>query len=158
MRWNHAWLSCQSVFGPPFGGITRIRFKGSPAHSREPCWTLSHCGSPALSFSLRIRPTRAKSTTSKIAGRGYGRSTNPQCNCDSGAKRFGNVVSRQAAIGLLPALCWCGKWPSTSHSPVSKRFRHYRYRTYPCHRRCLRFSPCTSRRRHLFHRRTCHNR
>ena len=29
MRWNHAWLSCQSVPGPPFGGITRIRFKGS---------------------------------------------------------------------------------------------------------------------------------
>src|SRR5438034_7204842 len=26
---NHAWLSCQSVPGPPFGGITRIRFKGS---------------------------------------------------------------------------------------------------------------------------------
>jgi hypothetical protein len=26
MRWNHAWLSCQSS---PFGGITRIRFKGS---------------------------------------------------------------------------------------------------------------------------------
>jgi hypothetical protein len=27
----------------PFGGITRIRFKGSPASHR----TLSHCGSPA---------------------------------------------------------------------------------------------------------------
>ena len=26
---DHAWLSCQSVSGPPFGGITRIRFKGS---------------------------------------------------------------------------------------------------------------------------------
>jgi hypothetical protein len=33
VAWKNAWLRCQSGsdpvrFGPPFGGITRIRFKG----------------------------------------------------------------------------------------------------------------------------------
>jgi hypothetical protein len=41
----------------PFDGITRIRFKGSPASHR----TLSHCGSPAVCFLLRIGLARAKS-------------------------------------------------------------------------------------------------
>jgi hypothetical protein len=41
----------------PFGGITRIRFKGSPALHR----TLSHCGSPAVCFLVRIGLARAKS-------------------------------------------------------------------------------------------------
>ena len=75
-------------------------------------------------------------------------------------KRFRNAVSRQAAILPLltaKALCWCEKWPTISHSPVSTRFPHCNYQTYPCLRRCLRSSPCTSRRRHLFHRRTCHS-
>src|SRR5207247_7754656 len=62
---DHAWLSCQSGSGPPFVGITRIRFKGSPASHR----TLSHCGSPTVCFLLRIRLAPAKSTTSKIAAR-----------------------------------------------------------------------------------------
>jgi hypothetical protein len=41
----------------PFGGITRIRFKGSPVSHR----TLSHCGSPAVCFLVRIGPAPAKS-------------------------------------------------------------------------------------------------
>jgi hypothetical protein len=28
MRGEYAWLRCQSGSDPPFGGITRIRFKG----------------------------------------------------------------------------------------------------------------------------------
>jgi hypothetical protein len=69
-------------------------------------------GSPALSFSLRIRPTRAKSTTSKLPAVRYGRPANLECNCDSAVERFRNAVSRQAAIAERrnrTALCWCGK-------------------------------------------------
>ena len=44
----------------PFGGITRIRFKGSPLPlSRDQ--TLSHCGSPALCFFVKIGLAIAKS-------------------------------------------------------------------------------------------------
>src|SRR5881397_2815453 len=44
----------------PFGGITRIRFKGSPLPpSRDQ--TLSHCGSPAVCFLVRIGLVLAKS-------------------------------------------------------------------------------------------------
>src|SRR5262245_31655129 len=41
----------------PFGGITRIRFKGFVSPTSQPS------GSPALSFSVRIRLGRVKSTT-----------------------------------------------------------------------------------------------
>src|SRR5215472_14869650 len=47
-----------------FGGIIRIRFKGSPASYR----TLSHCGSPAVCLFPRIGLAQAKSTTSKKCG------------------------------------------------------------------------------------------
>ena len=49
---------CAEIAWPslaPFGGITRIRFKGFVSTTSQPS------GSPALSFSVRIRPTRAKS-------------------------------------------------------------------------------------------------
>ena len=75
----------------------------------------------------------------------------------SAVESFRNAGSRQAAIGLLLPLRWCERWPSIFHSPVSTPCRHYKHQTYPCRRKCLRASPCTSRRRHLFHRRTCHS-
>ena len=117
---------------------------------------LSAIAAPPHRFSLRIRPGDAKSTTREIAGHAYGRPTNVESI--RAVKTFEDAVSHQVAIGLLRALCSCGKWPSISHSPVSTRFRHCRYRTYPCRRRCLPPSPCRSRRRHLSHRRTCHSR
>lgn len=48
----------------PFGGITRIRFKGSLSPPLRN-WTLSHRGSPAV-YLFRIGLAQSKSTTSKL--------------------------------------------------------------------------------------------
>src|SRR6266404_1553201 len=44
------------------------------------CWTLSHCGSPAFSFSLRIRLTCSKSTNRDVVGRQTWRFTKRDAN------------------------------------------------------------------------------
>src|SRR5437016_1329360 len=107
MRWNHAWLSCQSVPGPPFGGITRIRFKGS---APKQFGALSATRLPRTFFLAQNKTDTSEVNDEQLQAVCYGRSTNPQSGCDSAVESFRNAVSRQVAIDLLPALRSCGKW------------------------------------------------
>ena len=66
MRWNHAWLSCQSVPGPPFGGITRIRFKGS---APKQFGALSATRLPRTFFLAQNKTDMSEVNDEQIAGR-----------------------------------------------------------------------------------------
>ena len=55
-------------------------------------------------------------------------------------------ITTTMAIDRVLALRWCEKWPSISHSPVSTRCLRCKCQRHPCHRTCLRSSPCTSQR------------
>jgi hypothetical protein len=66
MRWNHAWLSCQSVPGPPFGGITRIRFKGS---APKQFGALSATRLPRTFFLAQNKTDTSEVNDKQIAGR-----------------------------------------------------------------------------------------
>ena len=133
----------------PFGGITRIRFKGSSNWTSQPSRLPRYIES-------RIRPELVKSTDRNC---GASVSNALQITCTSELTRS-NRLDRQpqlTARSAFPVSRSCGKWPSIFHSPVSTRFRHYKHQTYPYRRKCLPASPGRSRRRHLFHRRTCHS-
>src|SRR5215831_11921433 len=67
---------------------------------------------PLLIFQTNTRSVNDK----QIVAVRYGRPINVQSNRGSGVGTFRTAVGHQATIGLLPTLCWCGKWPSISHS------------------------------------------
>ena len=141
MQQTTGWIqfSFNSTTRDILGGITRIRFKGFQTLYGNAMESQA-CGA-SRTFLFGIRLTLRSQRQAKLQAARYGRSKTWNVVMTSAVERFGNAVSRQAAISLLPALCWCEKWPSIFHSPVSTRFRHCRYQTYPCRRRCLRSSP-----------------
>jgi hypothetical protein len=61
-----AWLSCQSGSGPPFGGITRIRFKGS---APEQFGALSATRLPRTFFLAQNKTDTSEVNDEQIAGR-----------------------------------------------------------------------------------------
>jgi len=77
----------------PYGGITRIRFKGSPVLARR---TLSH-GLPRFRF--RIGPAGAKSMQScNRAGRGIASGSAPGLSCTSDMNRVWKGTSLSLAV------------------------------------------------------------
>src|SRR4051794_15589150 len=119
----------QSTLATPAGGIIRVRIQRSEIVGRL-CQT---------------------TVFNSAFGTNADKSHAPRAKCDP------NRLDRQPRLTARRALRWCGKWPSIYHFPVSTRFRHCMYLTCLCLGTCLQPSPCTSRRRHLFHRRTCRN-
>jgi hypothetical protein len=151
---SHAWLisPVRHRTLASFGGITRIRFKGSPASHR----TLSHCGSPALRLQNKTRKKDVKggsaalSDDAKIlAAFGCVNLTSSKGLLDP-PPEF-NVAQRRGYSGsiiislLPPVLRSYERWPSTCPSPSSRPSRRCRCRKRPCPQTCPRPSPCKSR-------------
>ena len=98
----------------PFGGITRIRFKGSPANLPDS----QPRGSPAL-FTFRIRPARCKSMPRRIVAAFV-----PNAESLKGARRGERLYNYDS---LLPALsrycaaaaCFMLVWKIAIHVPFS---------------------------------------
>jgi hypothetical protein len=135
-----------------FGGITRIRFKGSSDFSR----TSQPGGSPALSFSgenkTRLNEvniagaiTGRRCQPRKPSGFTEPRGRKPERTSRTPYKR-GELQARiiPRVLRLFLPLCWCGKWRAIDRSPVSKRIRRCRSRTYPFHPPSHRASPYRS--------------
>jgi hypothetical protein len=119
-----------------FGGITRIRFKGSPippslnrtlSHSAPPHLILGQNKTETTEVNARypVRPDRA--LPSKLPG-----------------GLVAAAILSSAPRSQLPLLCSYEKWRAIGHSPISKRTRRCRCRTYPFHPLCPRPSPYRS--------------
>ena len=99
---------------------------------------------PRTSFSVRIRLRRMKSIMPNFC-----RASVPDAwrftETPYKGRSFSQSSIRQVYQLFLP-LYWCGKWRATDRSPVSKRSRRCRSRTYPFHPPSHRSSPYRSQR------------
>src|SRR6266404_2423832 len=127
-----------SDLGPPFGGITRIRFKGfvyDVSAIRLPrTFTRSYDHKNRSQSRERVMGDSLLVICKKIAA-------------DTAAPTkdfvsFATFVVKDATSRLSPLLCWCGKWPSKRPSLVSKPSPRCTCRTCPCHPTCPQPSPC----------------
>jgi hypothetical protein len=98
----------------PFGGITRIRFKGSPAFRQ----TLSHCGSPALCFLARIRLACAKSITC-IGSRHVYRCRNLNAAQSAMQLPAAKLLTRIYPAGFAAVSSFMFVWKMANHAPFS---------------------------------------
>jgi len=104
----------------PFGGITRIRFKGSSN------WTSQPLRLPRIVFSVRIRPDPTKSTNANIAARPPRRMRAKQTATtkldglsESNALGYGELKTRIYPAGVAPVSCFTCVWKMASQLPFS---------------------------------------
>ena len=130
---NHAWLSCQSVSGPPFGGITRIRFKGS---APKQFGALSATRLPRTFF-LAQNKTQLWEVNRCICCTFRHNRWNPRAQC------LQPNCQRETIPRLVPVSRSCERSPAILLSVSSRQRQRCRYRIGLSHRRCLRPSPYT---------------
>ena len=97
--------------GPPFGGITRIRFKGSPVNSPDS----QPLGSPALSFRIEPRPVKSMPGTIVAAFVSNAESLKGACR----GERLFNYDALLPAVSRYcdAAPCFMLVWKIAIHAP-----------------------------------------
>ena len=121
----------------PFGGITRIRFKGSPAHSVERCPDSQPLRLPRIFF-LGQNKTQLWEVNS--------------CTCCTLRHDTGNPLAqclqpncqRETIPRLAPVSRSCERSPAILPCLFSTQNRRCKFRFGPCRRTCLQLPPCTS--------------
>ena len=134
MRWNHAWLSCQSVSGPPFGGITRIRFKGS---APKQFGALSATRLPRTFF-LAQNKTQLWEVNRCICCTSRHNRGNPRAQC------LQPNCQRETIPRLVPVSRSCERSPAILPCFSSTQKRRCKFRFGPSRRTCLQLPLCTS--------------